>query len=121
MEILTSYNIIIEASIIIILSFIFSEIARKTNIPSVLMLIALGILMKLGLDALGLIGSGALLIAAQADRASQIVERLHAEGIAAETIGSVVESDRACIIRDAKGATRPLPSFARDEITRLFE
>ena len=53
MEILTSYNIIIEASIIIILSFIFSEIARKTNIPSVLMLIALGILMKLGLDALG--------------------------------------------------------------------
>ncbi|MBK8489673.1 MAG: cation:proton antiporter [Saprospirales bacterium] len=53
MEILTSYNLIIEASIIIILSFIFSEIARKTNIPSVLMLIALGILMKLGLDALG--------------------------------------------------------------------
>jgi NhaP-type Na+/H+ or K+/H+ antiporter len=53
MEILTSYNIIIEASFIIILSFIFSEIARKTNVPAVLMLIGLGILMKLGLDALG--------------------------------------------------------------------
>lgn len=54
MEILTSYNLIIEASIIIILSFIFGEIARKTNIPSVLMLIALGIGLKFGLDALGL-------------------------------------------------------------------
>lgn len=54
MEILNAYNIIIEASIIIILSFVFGEIARKTNIPAVLMLIALGIGMKFGLDALGL-------------------------------------------------------------------
>ncbi|HQU59613.1 MAG TPA: cation:proton antiporter [Saprospiraceae bacterium] len=54
MDILTSYNLIIEASAIIILSFIFSELARKTNVPSVLMLIALGILLKFGLDALGI-------------------------------------------------------------------
>jgi cell volume regulation protein A len=52
-EILTSYNLIIEASVIIILSFIFNEVARKTNIPSVLMLILLGILLKLVLDAMG--------------------------------------------------------------------
>jgi len=44
------YNLIIGASVIIILSFLFGEIARKTNIPSVLMLIVLGILLKLGLD-----------------------------------------------------------------------
>ncbi|MFA5326700.1 MAG: cation:proton antiporter [Prolixibacteraceae bacterium] len=43
MEILSSYNLIIEASAIIILSFIFGEISNKTNIPSVLMLILLGI------------------------------------------------------------------------------
>lgn len=54
MEILTSYNLIIEASLIIILSFLFSEISRKTNIPSVLLLITLGILLKFGLDAMGL-------------------------------------------------------------------
>ncbi len=53
MEILTSYNIIIEASTIIILSFFFGELANKTNIPSVLMLIVLGIGLKFGLDALG--------------------------------------------------------------------
>lgn len=50
MEIFSSYNVIIEASIIVILSFWFNGIAKKTNIPSVLMLILLGILIKLGLN-----------------------------------------------------------------------
>lgn len=53
MDILTSYNLIIEASIIIILSFFFGEVSRKTNIPSVLMLILLGIGLKFLLDAIG--------------------------------------------------------------------
>ena len=43
MEILSSYNLIIAASAIVILSFLFNGISRKTNIPSVLMLIVLGI------------------------------------------------------------------------------
>jgi len=53
MEILSSYNLIIEASVILILSFIFGEISNKTNVPSVLMLIVLGILLKFGVDAMG--------------------------------------------------------------------
>ena len=56
MEILSSYNLIIEASVIIILSFIFGELSRKTNIPSVLMLIVLGIVLKFGMDAMGIGG-----------------------------------------------------------------
>ena len=43
MEVLSSYNIIIIVSLIIILSFIFNDISKKTNIPSVLMLIVLGV------------------------------------------------------------------------------
>ena len=54
MEILTSYNLIIGATIVIILSFFFGEVARKTNIPAVLMLIVLGIIMKFGMDAMGI-------------------------------------------------------------------
>lgn len=54
MEILSSYNLIIAASLIIIMSFLFGEFARKTNIPSVLMLIVLGILLKFALDAGGM-------------------------------------------------------------------
>lgn len=50
MDILNSYDIIIGASIIVILSFLYGEISRKTNIPSVLMLIFTGIVLKLGMD-----------------------------------------------------------------------
>ncbi|HHG86167.1 MAG TPA: sodium:proton exchanger, partial [Bacteroidetes bacterium] len=54
METLNAYSVIIAASSVIILSFVFSEVARKTNIPSVLMLIVLGIIAKLGLEQMGL-------------------------------------------------------------------
>lgn len=53
LDILSSYNLIIEASVIIILSFFFGEISKRTNIPSVLMLILLGIFLKFGIDSLG--------------------------------------------------------------------
>ncbi len=50
MDVLTSYNLIIGASVIIILSFWFNGISKKTNIPSVLMLIVLGIILQYVLD-----------------------------------------------------------------------
>lgn len=46
MEQIGSYPFIIGASIVILLSFLFSEIAKKTNIPAVLMLIALGVFVQ---------------------------------------------------------------------------
>ena len=49
MEIFTSYNLIIGASAIVIISFWFNGISKKTNIPSVLMLIVLGIILQFGL------------------------------------------------------------------------
>ncbi len=48
------YILIMAASVIVILSFFFGEVAKRTNVPSVLMLIILGILGKIGLDAAGL-------------------------------------------------------------------
>ncbi|TDT46856.1 NhaP-type Na+/H+ or K+/H+ antiporter [Maribacter spongiicola] len=50
MEILSPYNLIIGASLIVVLSFFFNGISKKTNIPAVLMLIVLGILIKIGLE-----------------------------------------------------------------------
>lgn len=55
MDLSSPYPLIIAASTILILSFFFGEIAKKTNIPSVLMLIVLGIFIKLGLEASGLV------------------------------------------------------------------
>ncbi|MEL6589332.1 MAG: cation:proton antiporter [Bacteroidota bacterium] len=52
---LDTYTLLISASVIIILSFLFGELSRKTNIPSVLMLIVLGILIQLGLASQGIV------------------------------------------------------------------
>ncbi|WP_276168057.1 cation:proton antiporter [Zobellia alginiliquefaciens] len=49
MEILSSYNMIIGASAIVIISFWFNGISKKTNIPSVLMLIVLGVALQFAL------------------------------------------------------------------------
>lgn len=46
MELFSSYNLIIEGAIILILSFWFNSISKRTNIPSVLMLILLGIILQ---------------------------------------------------------------------------
>ncbi|KAA1245994.1 cation:proton antiporter [Aquimarina sp. RZ0] len=53
MEIFSSYNLIIEVSLVLILSFIFNGIAKKTNIPAVLMLIILGVIIQYGIKAFG--------------------------------------------------------------------
>ena len=74
-----------------------------------------------GLDPLGLIASGSLLIAAEKNRASAIVEQLRSQGIAAAEVGEVVPAEQGCTLRLANRAERPLPAFPRDEITRLFE
>ncbi len=46
METINSYVLIISASVIIIISYFFNLISKKTNIPSVLLLITLGLLIK---------------------------------------------------------------------------
>jgi hydrogenase maturation factor len=74
----------------------------------------------LGLDPLGLIASGALLLAVAPADADRIRAALEAEGIRTACIGRVVEPERGIVLRsgDIEG---PLPSFERDEIARLFE
>lgn len=44
-----SYDLIIAASLIVIISFFFGEISKRTNIPSVMMLIFLGVGLQYGL------------------------------------------------------------------------
>ena len=75
---------------------------------------------RLGLDPLGLIASGALLLAVAPDDAAVILAALSKAGIAAACIGRVVERERGIVLRSATGK-RPLPRFERDEIARLFE
>jgi hydrogenase maturation factor len=75
---------------------------------------------KLGLDPLGLIASGALLIAASPRDADRIKEALRREGIPAESIGRTWEKEKGVKILTG-GEMRNLPFFPRDEIARFFE
>lgn len=73
-----------------------------------------------GLNPLGLIGSGSLLIAVAPPQADAVVHRLQANGIHAAVIGEVLAQESGCLLRAVDGSTRPLPKFDRDEITRIF-
>jgi hydrogenase expression/formation protein HypE len=75
---------------------------------------------QLGLDPLGLIASGALLLAVAPEDADAVLSALEGSGIAAARIGQVVEQKQGIVLQGTADA-RPAPHFERDEITRLFE
>jgi hydrogenase maturation factor len=74
-----------------------------------------------GLDPLGIIASGALLIAAASASTPTIIDQLEQAGIPATVIGRLHPPEFGRCLLSPGGETIPLPVFARDEITRLFE
>jgi len=77
----------------------------------------------LGIDPLGLIGSGSLLIACRPDAAASLIAQLTAEGIEATDIGEVLEAavPGVAIVEGVRaGAPAKWPRFAVDEVARLF-
>ena len=74
----------------------------------------------LGLDPLGVIASGALIVAVDAAETEALVARLSAEGLPASVIGRAVPASQGrWLVKDNERV--PLPIFERDEIARLFE
>lgn len=78
---------------------------------------------KFGLDPLGVIASGALLIVVAAEDGERVVAGLREAGIVANIIGRVVESDAGVLLQPSCRFENPqeVPRFPRDEIARLFE
>jgi hydrogenase expression/formation protein HypE len=72
-----------------------------------------------GLDPLGTIASGSLLIVLPAEEADPLVKLLDDEGIAASVIGHVRLREHGTMLED-HGEVRALPTFPRDEIAKLF-
>lgn len=54
LSVLNPYSFIIAASLIIICSYFFNVLSNRTNVPSVMLLIVLGVLIKQGMDVVGL-------------------------------------------------------------------
>ncbi len=72
-----------------------------------------------GLNPLGAIASGALLICASAGSEKKILGRLRAASIAAVRIGTVVPKEDGVTLIE-KNRARPLPRFAVDELARTL-
>lgn len=75
---------------------------------------------QLGLDPLGLIASGALLMAVAPQDVTPVLDALARANVAAAHVGVAVEREPTVVLRSATGE-RLCPRFERDEIARLFE
>ncbi len=72
-----------------------------------------------GLDPLGLLASGSLLIACAPDGAAPITAALAAHGIHAAVIGHALPAaEGIALLRD--GVAEPLPRYDQDELTRIL-
>lgn len=78
---------------------------------------SLAICEALGLDPLGLLASGSLLLAAAPDLAADVRVAIGTAGIPVAEIGVLTDNEEFTIERD--GLVEPLPDFAVDEIARL--
>ena len=72
-----------------------------------------------GLDPLGVIASGSLLVTVLPEHSASLVARYEALGIPCAHVADLVPVSEGCTIVDAQG-TRPLPRYDSDEIARLF-
>ena len=72
-----------------------------------------------GLDPLGTIASGALLMATPPGDAQTIHQALQARSIGCEAIGRIVPLAEGVVLETGR-ERQPLPRFVRDEITKLF-
>lgn len=72
-----------------------------------------------GLDPLGMLASGSLLAAAAPDSVHDLIAAGAAVGIAVRTIGTVTPPDEGFVMAD-QGTLHLLPTFDRDEVTRVL-
>jgi len=72
-----------------------------------------------GLDPLGAIASGSLLLAVEAGEAAAVVAACRGAGIDCTAIGRVTPASEGVTLTSG-GVARPMPCFVQDEITKVF-
>jgi hydrogenase maturation factor len=73
-----------------------------------------------GIDPLGTIASGALLIACRPEAADAARAAVEEAGVQVAAIGLVTDASAGCLLVGPDGAQRPLPSYDQDEILKAF-
>jgi hydrogenase expression/formation protein HypE len=76
---------------------------------------------QFGLDPLGAISSGALLLTLPAEATPGLMDEYSKKGIQAVVIGEIAPPDAGLHIENADGKVAPLPEFVADEITKLYK
>ena len=71
------------------------------------------------LEAMGLLASGALLIAVAEEDCRRVLSALAETGVEARRIGAMVRRE-AGVIMEGRAGTAPVPHFARDEVARFL-
>ncbi len=74
----------------------------------------------LGLDPMGVLASGALLLAVESSSVEKVRESILAKGVEVYEIGEVT-GDVGEVFMLEKGEKRPFPRFQRDEVARALE
>ncbi len=75
-----------------------------------------------GLNPLGTISSGTLLISVPKQHAEEVMKAIEREGIFVAHIGQVVRKGEVCVIaQHADKPKEPFPKFPKDEIVRIFQ
>src|SRR5262249_8733655 len=72
-----------------------------------------------GLDPLGTIASGSLLMAVDPADAEPVIAACRGAGIACAAIGKVTAASQGVRLASG-GVARPMPSFPQDEVTKVF-
>src|SRR6266850_37133 len=72
-----------------------------------------------GLDPLGTIASGSLLLAVDPGDAEGVIAACRGAGVDCAAIGRVTEASQGVSLATA-GRARPMPTFPQDQITRIF-
>jgi hydrogenase expression/formation protein HypE len=75
---------------------------------------------QFGLDPLGAISSGALLLTLPAEAAPGLMDEYSRKGIQAAVIGEIAPLGAGLQIEKPDGKVAPLPEFVADEITKLY-
>ncbi len=98
-----------------------SSVGATIDLPSVPVLPETqAVCEALGLDYLGLLASGSLLVTAPQRKAEPILDAIREAGVEASPIGTITPAAQGLLLRTAEGTQRPLPTFEADEVTRAL-
>ena len=74
----------------------------------------------MGIDPLGTIASGALLIACKPESAGAVRKAVEALGVSIAVVGRTTGASEGAVLVGADGSERPLPRYEQDEILKAF-